>query len=210
MDNSDSLENKMEPIKKNLGILKKDNDKIKYLEEQIKKTKDKKIIAMIEKILKGIKKPHFEEKILPKKEPKEELIAKKKLSEEILELAVPKYETRVTLESAARTSSPSRKTQEKSYESQASYGIRFSDYKAELSPSLYSAGTKSFKDLEDNLIKEGILTPGRFPTEDQIDVMREKLRKINPGVSEESMIFYEKKIISDIKERKDLYSSKVR
>lgn len=210
MDNSGSLEEKMESIKKTLGILKKDNDKIRHLEEQTKKTKDKKLVAFIEKLLKYIKKPRLEDKILPKKEPKEDAPAKKKLNEDILELIIPKYETKVALESTTQKSSPSRITQENSYESRASYGIRFSDYRSEISPFLYSVGTKSFRDLEDNLIKEGILAPGRFPNEDQIDVMREKLRKINPGISEESMIFYERKIISDIKERKDIYSSKVR
>ena len=99
---------------------------------------------------------------------------------------------------------PDKNKIEKPYSSHASYSVSTGgDYKLSTT-SMYKLAVQSkFRELEDTFIKEGILTSNKSPTTDQLDTLREKLRSINPSWSEERIMSYEKRIISDLKERKE-------
>jgi len=194
----------MEDIKKTANGMKGNKEKLSYLEEQLKKTKDKSMKEIIKKMIVVAKKresskPKEKKSLEEKVENKNiEAPAIKQVAEDTINVAEDDKKYRVVaLESAAeniRTRTSAQK--EKSYASQRSYGSSFSDYKVEMRPTMYEEGTRSaLREIEDNFIKDGILTPGRMPTTDQIDVIRDRLKKINPGASDESLIFYERNIV---------------
>ena len=200
----------IEEIKNILNKLKDKNEKIKYLEEQIKKIKDKKLKENAKNILKDLKsKKTLDEKLESKEEtmPKE---TAKPIEENVSEIFKElKYQRKANPEPMQPTAPVQQKTP-KPYSANSSYAPS-PDYKSNIPASLYegTAG-KMFREIEDTFIKEGILTPNKSPTTDQIETLRDRLRSINPSWTEESILSYEKKIISDLKERKDVYVQRMR
>lgn len=157
------------------------------------------------------KEPSLEKKIEIDNEASAEKLPRKTQEQELLEIILgdQKYK-KIQQTTSAETSASKQHQREKSYSS-SSYGVSAHNYAANINPSVYGLGaSQSIHELEDSFIKEGILTPGRMPTRDQLANMADRLRKIKPGASEENIIFYEKKILEDMKERKDIYVSKLR
>lgn len=207
-------------LKKFLEGLKGNKERIKYLEEKLKTTKDESLKEIMKKILEILKKEGFgekkehslEEKIEEGK--KTDLAANKKTTDSLFEIFFenPKYEKKAKLESTAagiRRMPAGEKPKDDKYSGKSTYGSSLSEYKLDTKAFLYDASARSaFNEIEDSFIKEGLLSPGRMPTTDQIDAVKERLRKINPAASDETLMFYERKILSDVKERKT-YTTKL-
>lgn len=205
----------MKDAKNNLERARSKKAKVKYIEEQLKKVKDKKLRAVLGKILKELKKDDSLEKKVESGEAfnewSEKIAVKRQLIDDIADIIKPEYEKKSALEESAKPAMRMEEPKGKKYESRGSYGANASDYSGGLNVSLYDAGKRrSFREVEDRFIKDEIITPGIEPTIDQREVMRERLRRMNPGASDESIFSYEREIIADLKKRKDIYSSKVR
>jgi len=203
-------------IKKILDKLKGKNSKLKYLEEQIKSVKNKKVKEAIAKLLNELKtKKTLEEELASKEDTKKEDVSKQPvINESISEIFREiKYQRNLTpKQQTVQQEMPDKNKIEKPYSSHASYSVSTGgDYKLSTT-SMYELAVQSkFRELEDTFIKEGILTSNKSPTTDQLDTLREKLRSINPSWSEERIMSYEKRIISDLKERKekDVYVARI-
>ena len=209
----------MDEIKAILNKLKGKNDRIKYLEEQIKKMKDKNAKNASIKLLRDIKteksEKSLEEKVeLPnnKNEISSSNIVKKPVVQEDVSdvFGMVKYQRKAAMQQPVqlrRVMQEKDEKTEKPYASTSKYGSG-TEYKTSLS--IYEAGIGGrLQEIEDTFIKEGLLTIGKAPSRDQVEAVRDKLRGLNPSWSEDRLMAYEKKILADVKERKNTYVARI-